>query len=354
MSEHGKARLGLVGAGWWATFNHIPTIQKSPAADLVAICDLDEDRLAKVGENFGISARFADMAAMLREEKLDGVIVSTPHVAHRVPAVMALEAGCHVLVEKPMATTTEDGWAIADAARQAGKQVLVPTGMNFEWFSIKAAQWVRDGRIGEVRHAACQMGSALSDLFAGEPMMETTDHMYRPPASTWADPKRAGGYGWGQLSHVLAWLFYVSDLRAKSAYCMVGRSPTGVDFYDAATARATNGATIAISGASTVPKHVGMHMDIKIYGSEGMIAFNNADATLALYRDDKADEVVPLTADDGEYDGALPVEIFAKLCAGEAVENASDGENGARVTELLHALYRSAETDSLISIGAVS
>ena len=347
-----SARIGLVGAGWWATFNHIPAIQGHPGADIVAICDLDEARLAEVGDTFSIAGHYTDLAAMLAEENLAGVIVSTPHVAHRVPAVMALEAGCHVMVEKPMATTAEDGWAIADAATKAGKQVLVPTGMNFEWFSIKAAGWVRDGRIGEVRHAVCQMGSALSDLFAGEPMMETTDHMYRPPASTWADPDRAGGYGWGQLSHALAWLIYVADLRAESVCCMVGRSKTGVDFYDAAIARAVGGATIALSGASTVPKHVGMHMDIRIYGSEGMIVFNNAKATLELRRDDKADEVVSMTGEDGEYDGALPVKVFARLCAGETVENASDGDNGARVTELLHALYRSAETETLVTIGS--
>ena len=347
-----SARIGLVGAGWWATFNHIPTIQEHAAAELVAICDLDDTRLGEVGDRFGITGRYADLVSMLAKENLDGVIVSTPHVAHRVPAIMALEAGCHVLVEKPMATTAEDGWAIADAGKRAGKQVLVPTGMNFEWFSIKAAGWVRDGRIGDVCHAACQMGSALSDLFAGEPMLETTDHMYRPPASTWADPQRAGGYGWGQLSHALAWLIYVADLRAESVCCMVGRSKTGVDFYDAAIARATGGATLALSGASSVPKHVGMHMDIRIYGTEGLIFFNNATATLELRRDDKADEVVPMTTEDGEYDGALPVRVFADLCAGKAVENASDGENGARVTELLHALYRSAETESLITIGS--
>lgn len=347
-----SARLGLVGAGWWATFNHIPAVQKHADAQLVAICDLDEARLSDVGDAFDIAGRYTDLSAMLAAENLDGLIVSTPHIAHREPAVMALNAGCHVLVEKPMATSAQDGWAIADAAQQAGKQVLVPTGMNFEWFSMKAARWVRDGRIGTVRHAACQMGSALSDLFAGEPMMETTDHMYRPPASTWADPKRAGGYGWGQLSHALSWLFYVSDLRAQSAYCMVGRSPTGVDFYDAATVRATNGATIALSGASTVPKHVGMHMDIKIYGSEGMIDFNNAKSHLALYRDDKADEILAMSAQDGEYDGMLPVDVFAQICAGKPVENASNGQTGAHVTELLDALYCSAQDDRLITIGS--
>ncbi|MEM6383192.1 MAG: Gfo/Idh/MocA family oxidoreductase [Pseudomonadota bacterium] len=346
------ARIGLVGAGWWATFNHIPTVQALPYAEIVAICDLDGARVTKVGEAFSIAGRYNDLAAMLAEQELDGVIVSTPHVAHREPAVTALEAGCHVMVEKPMATSAADGWAIADAATRVGKQVLVPTGMNFEWFSMKAAGWVRDGQIGDVRHASCQMGSALSDLFAGEPMLETTEHMYRPPASTWADPERAGGYGWGQLSHALAWLIYVSDLRADAVYAMTGKSKTGVDFYDAATVRATNGATVALSGASTVPKHVGMHMDIRIYGTAGLIFFDNASARLELRRDDGADEVVEMATEDGEYDGALPVKVFAQLCAGEAVENASDGTNGARVTEILDALYRSAAKADLITIGS--
>lgn len=345
------ARIGLVGAGWWATFNHIPTVQESAEADLVAICDLDETRLADVGERFGIAGRYTDLAAMLASENLDGVIVSTPHVVHREPAVRALEAGCHVMVEKPMATSAEDGWTIANAAEKAGKQVLVPTGMSFEPFSIKAAGWVREGRIGEVRHAVCQMGSALSDLFAGEPMLETADHMYRPPASTWADPERAGGYGWGQLSHALSWLIYVSGLQGKSVYAVTGKSKTGVDFYDAAVATATNGATISLSGASSVPKHVGMFMDIRIFGTEGLIYFDNQQNRLELRRDDENDDLVDMAEDDGEYDGALPVKMFAKLCAGEAVENASDGLVGARVTEILHGLYRSAEAGMPVSLG---
>ena len=59
------ARIGLVGAGWWATFNHIPTVQASPHADLVAICDLDANRVAEVGEAFAIPGRYTDLPAML-------------------------------------------------------------------------------------------------------------------------------------------------------------------------------------------------------------------------------------------------------------------------------------------------
>lgn len=345
------ARIGVVGIGWWATFNHIPTIQNDPNGEIVAICDLDAERLQIAGDRFGISARYTDLAEMLTKENLDGVMISTPHVAHTGPAIAALEAGCHVLVEKPMATTAAEGRAIAAAAVKAGKEVLVPTGMSFTDFSAKAAQMVRDGRIGKVRHAVCQMGSALEDLFAGEPMIETADHLFRPPASTWADPDKAGGYGWGQMSHSLGWLFYVSDLTFESVYCMAGQSKTGVDFYDAATARATNGATVSLSGSATVPKHIGMHMDVRIYGTEGMIVFDIERARLALQRLDGVDEVVEFTQADAEYDGELPVNVFAAICAGKEVVNAANGENGARVTEALDAMYRSAKSGKLEMIG---
>lgn len=345
------ARIGVVGIGWWATVNHIPTIRESPEAEVVAICDLDAGRLAQAGDRFGIAARYRDVEEMLARERLNGVMVSTPHTAHAAPAIAALKAGAHVLVEKPMATTAADGRAIAAAARAAGREVLVPTGMNFTAFTAQAAAWVREGRIGEVRHAVCQMGSALDDLFAGEPMIETEGEMFRPPASTWADPARAGGYGWGQMSHSLAWLIHVADLRLESVYALDGKSPTGVDYYDAACARAANGATVALSGSATTPKHKGMHMDVRLFGTEGMILFDNEEPRLTLSRLDGTEEAYRFAPGEAEYDGRLPVRVFARLCAGEAVANASDAECGARVTEALDAMYRSAASGQLARIG---
>lgn len=345
------ARIGIVGIGWWASFNHIPTLQAGTDAKVVAICDLDAERLKIVGNQFDIAGRYTDLSTMLAAERLDGVIVSTPHVAHTKPALAALAAGCHVLVEKPMATRAADGRAIAAAAVQAGRQVMVPTGMNFTPFTAQAAAFVRSGRIGTVRHCVCQMGSALEDLFGGEPMLETTDHLFRPPISTWADPTRAGGYGWGQMSHSLAWLLHVADLQFESVFCMDGKSKTGVDFYDAAVARATNGATVSLSGSATVPKHCGMHMDIRIFGTEGMILFDNERARLELRRMDGADEVVAIAQADADYDGAEPVRVFAALCAGKPVVNPANGENGARVSEALDALYRSAKSGQLERVG---
>ena len=153
------------------------------------------------------------------------------------------------------------------------------------------------------------------------------------------------------MSHSLGWLFYVSNLTIDTVFCMDGKSPTGVDFYDAAVARATNGATVSISGAATTPKHKGMHTDVRIYGTKGMIVFDNERARMALHLLDGTDEFAPISAQEAEYDGALPVRVFARLCAGENVVNPANAENGARVTETLDALYRSAASGRIETVG---
>jgi predicted dehydrogenase len=346
-----SVRIGVVGLGWWATFSHIPTTQADPRATIVAMADLSAERLAIVGDRFKVANLYTDYRRMIDNEKLDGLIVATPHVVHAEIAVHALSKGLHVLLEKPMATSSLDARAIVRESLKAGRQVLIPCGWNFRDYTDKATEIVASGRIGEVRHIVCQMASALADLFAGEPMIETADHLFRPPASTWADPRQAGGYGWGQMSHSLAWIYRVADVVPASVFAMTGKSPTGVDYYDAAVVGMANGATMALSGAATVPKHCGFQMDIRIFGSQGMLLFDVERERLVLRRNDRTDLIIPIKPGEGGYDGALPVYRFIEICAGLSGSNAADAENGARVVETLEALYRSAATGQIERIG---
>ena len=166
--------------------------------------------------------------------------------------------------------------------------------------------------------------------------------MFRPPASTWADPARAGGYGWGQMSHSLAWVFRVTGLDPASAFCLSGKSAAGVDYYDAAALRMSNGATMTLSGAATVPKHCGFQMDARIFGTKGMILFDIERERLELHSADGEGEVFPMAPGQGAYDGKLPVVRFLEICAGGPVANDADADNGARVVAALAAMYRSA------------
>lgn len=341
------ARIGIIGAGWWAVETYIPLLKANPDCELVAVSRLGADDLARLQERFAIPHGFEDHRAMLAAVPLDGVIVASPHVLHHEHALAALGAGCHVVVEKPLATTAADARAIVEAAAAAGREVIVPYGWNFKLYSDRAADLVAAGRIGRVEHVVLQMASALEDLMAGQPMADTEGAMFRPPASTWADPHRAGGYGWGQLVHALGLLFKIADLKPTEVFAMTGQSPAGVDYYDAAVVRFEGGATAALSGSATVPKHRGFQIDLRVFGSEGMLLLDIERERLEVSRRDGATDIVPMAPGDGGYSCTEPVRLLVELCCGRTVRNGSPGVVGMRAVEVLDALYRSAASGRL-------
>src|SRR5271165_6591346 len=92
-----RTRIGVIGAGWWATESHIPVLQALPDVQITGICGLEREHLRKVQDKFGISHATQDYMELLSSEDLDGVIVSSPHSLHYQHAVAALERGLPVL-----------------------------------------------------------------------------------------------------------------------------------------------------------------------------------------------------------------------------------------------------------------
>ena len=148
--------------------------------------------------------------------------------------------------------------------------------------------------------------------------------MFRPPPSTWADPERAGGYGWGQLVHALGLLFRIADLKPSLVFAAAGMSPAGVDYYDAAVVQFANGATAALSGAATVPKHRGFQIDLQLFGSEGMLVLDIERERLEVRRRDGRDSRRN-AAGPGAYECEKPLNTLVDLCLGRQVENESPG-----------------------------
>lgn len=337
-----KAKIAVVGAGWWATEFHIPNLKKRTDVDLVGVSRLGAAELQLVKERFDVPFASEDFREVIARTQPDGVVVASPHVAHYENAVAALEAGAHVLVEKPMTTATQHARDLVARADRQRRQVMIPHGYNFNPYMPKAARWVAEGRIGEVRHVVCQMGSALLDLFGGQPMQETKDHTFRPPPSTWADPARAGGYGWGQLSHLLGALFRIAPLEPARVFAVTGKSPTGVDYFDAATVEFANGATGVLSGSAAPPKHKGTHIDLRLYGTEGSLVIDVERPRMELHRHDGRDETHAFAPGETDYSTQGPIDRFVDICLGKDVVNEADGTVGMRSVEVLDALYRSA------------
>ncbi|MBV9287844.1 MAG: Gfo/Idh/MocA family oxidoreductase [Hyphomicrobiales bacterium] len=340
-----RARIGIIGAGWWAAANHLPALKRMPDCEIVAVNRLGARELAEIKNAFGVDCGFEDYREMLARVEMDGVVVSSPHVLHFEHASAALARGCHVLVEKPMTTTARDARELVALAAKAEREIVIPYGWNFKPWTDSARHLAAG--VGRIEHVVLQMANALDDLFAGQPMKETEGAMFRPPASTWADPKRAGGFGWGQLVHALGLLFGIVDLEPREVFAVTGQSPADVDYYDAAVVRFAGGATASLSGAATLPKGRPVQIDLRIFGSEGMLLLDLERERLELRRRDGRDEVVPMKAGDGAYACEQPLRVLVDLCLGRETENGAPGLVGLRAVEVLDAMYRSAASSRM-------
>lgn len=339
-----KINVGVIGAGWWATLSHIPALLDNPNVGTVAVNRPDREGMEKVLQSFPRAKPYYDAAQMLAEENLQAVVVASPHVLHAEHAQMALSRGLHTLIEKPMATTAADARRLVETAQANDVQIVMPYGWNFRPIVETAHQLIKDGWVGEVRHVVAQMASALADLFGGQPMVETKDHLFRPPVSTWADPSKSGGYGWGQLTHGLGALFRIADLEPARVFARTGLSPAGVDYYDAAVVEFANGATMSLSGSATVPKLRGYQIDIRIFGTEGMMLFDIERPRVEVIRHDGKTHIAELGPNAGDYEQVAPITLLVDLARGAKVANPADGIVGMRSALLLDAMYRSAQS----------
>jgi predicted dehydrogenase len=333
----------VVGAGWWAVANHLPILKRRPDVQLVAACRLGLDELARVQTAFDIPYGSEDFGAMLNEAPMDALVVASPHSLHAAHAIAAMERGIHVMIEKPMTVSAHESRAIADLARAKGVHVLVPYGWNFKPLFAAARELMRKGRIGRVRHVSAQMATPVGDLMTGSDLAGTEHEMFRPDPRTWANPE-TGGYGWGQLVHMLGGLFYVTDLVPQDVFAFVGRSDLGADLYDAAVVRFDNGATGAISGSATTPPGSPFQVDIRIFGDDGMLLLDVERERVSLRRMDGDNLDVPVTAGEGAYTCIEPVNRFVDLCLGKPVENCADASIGLRSVEVVEAMLRSAKS----------
>jgi predicted dehydrogenase len=141
-------KVGVVGCGEIAKAHVEPL--KGLDLELVAVCDPDRQASARLADRFGISRRYSDASELLDRERPDVVHIVTPPQTHRELAVQAIEAGSHVLVEKPMAMNAEEADEMLAASRRAGRVLGVCHTQLFDSAVLKARQLAADGSLGRV------------------------------------------------------------------------------------------------------------------------------------------------------------------------------------------------------------
>ena len=177
--------------------------------------------------------------------KPDAVIVASPHHLHHEHARAALEAGAHVLCEKPMTLQPAHAWDLVAIAERAGRHLLVANCYHYLPHLDDVRRALLAGAVGRIEHVVCHFASATLPVFKGSTgfrRWQTT--FFRPDVQTWQDPLRGGGFAYGQLSHSVALLLWLTGLRAHDVAARV-RGDAGIDLYDAATVRSRSAAPSA-------------------------------------------------------------------------------------------------------------
>src|SRR5271157_5618637 len=151
-----KLRAGIIGCGGIATLKHFPALAKAKdRVELVAFCDLIEERatgaLAKHGAKGAKS--YTDYRKLLEDKSIDVVYVLTPNNSHSELTVNALDAGKHVLCEKPMAATSSDAKKMLDATRRTGKKLTIGYQNRFRKDTQTLYKACRAGDLGDIYFA---------------------------------------------------------------------------------------------------------------------------------------------------------------------------------------------------------
>lgn len=340
-----RLRYGVIGAGAWAAFAHIPGFLRRPEVEPWIINRRDPEQLASLQSTFGFPHASTDWHDVI-DARPDIVSLAGPAALRAEQARAALEAGIHVLAEKPFTLDPADAWAIDRLARDRGLHVVLCYAWN-EMGITRVARDLIDGPdgIGEVEHVAVEMATIVRDLLTDGATYLGDADVPRPRSETWSDPAvSGGGYGQGQLTHALGLVSHLlPDLQASQVAAFTHGPGVSVDLHDALIVRFEGGAIGSIGGAS-LPQgtFANQHqLTIRVTGRRGQVVLDMAGPRVARSMGED-DVTATLSDDDVRWSFERVTDRLVDLVLGTTTQNPSPASLGARVVEILDGMYRSA------------
>lgn len=316
-----QIRIGIIGVGGIAN-GHIKRLLDSPDAAIVGLVDTDPERIKAAREKYPEIAdvpAYCDYKDLLAAGGLDAVQINTPHTLHFEEIMDSLDAGLHVLTEKPMVCTTEHARAVIKKAEEKGKVLMISYQRHFQPQYRYIKKMVESGSLGEITFISALQCQGWKKGQTGK----------------WRqDPALSGG---GQLndsgSHLLDVILWISGLTAESVQAYIDNCGTPVDINSAISMKFTNGAqgTISVVGDSVC----GWYEDFTIWGTKGVIFYRNGKL---LYCNENGEMTEPTDLPEG----GNPDQGFCDVILGRD-KNWVPAECGLRVIELTEAAWKSTE-----------
>ncbi len=150
VQKDNQIRLGVIGAGGIAQTVYLPTLKKFEDVRVEAICDMDRPKAGFVSQKFNIPRFFGDPQHLLALPEIDGVLILTPTNSHLALTLLALQAGKHVLVERPIARKVSEAEKMVEVAQQTGQILMVGMNHRFRPDAMILKNFITGGELGEI------------------------------------------------------------------------------------------------------------------------------------------------------------------------------------------------------------
>jgi predicted dehydrogenase len=353
-------RLGVIGAGSWTASSHLPNLVRRRdlgEVEFTIVNRRNPDLLKRIKDKFEFAKSTTDWQEVI-VERPDIVVVGSPPGYHFEQARAALEAGAHVMCEKPFTIDPRDAWELDQVVRRTGRQLFIAYGWNYRPMVIQAHRLLHeDGGIGEIEHVSMHMDSVTRELLSETGDYPGADPEAIPQPDTWSRPETSGGgYGQAQLTHLLGVALWLTDLRGQEAFAlMTAPLAAKVELHDAVALRFTNGAIGTMAGASG---HLGSAnnrhaVEVRAVGSNGQFHLDLRDNVLWRYRAGGDELRAELESDAGLYNCQGPIDAVVDAGLGRNPANNSPAELGARTVEILDAAYRSSRSGVMETVATL-
>ncbi|MBR6570653.1 MAG: Gfo/Idh/MocA family oxidoreductase [Clostridia bacterium] len=344
-----KIRIGVIGVGSIAR-EHLNAYKKNPYVEIYALCDINAELLASRAAEFGVERTFTNCEDMLKLPEIDAVSVCTWNCAHAPCAIAALNAGKHVLCEKPMAMNAQEARAMMEAAERNGKLLMIGFVRRFGNDCDILKDLIVNDQFGEIYYAKATYlrrngnpGGWFGDKSrsGGGPLIDLGVHVIDLARYLLGCPKPVSVYG-----ATFRKLGNRPGVKGGKAYLSARANDTTIcDVEDLATAliRFDNGAVVSVEASFSlnILKDVG---SIELFGTK---AGAKIDPELEMYSEMNGYMTnVTLTNPTAlSFDGLFAREIDHYVdCVRLGLPCRSPAEDGLMLMKILDAIYESAAT----------
>lgn len=336
-----RARIGIIGTGWWATDTHIPALLAHPKAELVALCDSDEGRLHAAAMRYEVDQVYTDVNQMFAEASLDGVVIASSNASHYAAAKAALLADVHVMLEKPMTLFAADAKSLVELSRQQGKELIIGYPFNFAPYAVRAREAIARGELGAVQYVDLMYNSYMTGLFTGR--HQGNYRVHAPDQYTKPD-LLGGGHGHVQVTHGAGLLFFVTGLRPQRVSALMSNHGLPVDLVNVMTIKFEGG---ALGTAGGTGNQKGTICRLLVSCEEGWIDIDARDGIGVIHKNSGESEELHYEENEQAPLRYSTAHNLVDVITGDAA-NGCPPEVGWHAVELLDAAYRSAAHDGSI------